>query len=66
MLFRKAVMAQDAEPLDVPVYARGELARGQMIAGPAILVQRDSTTVVFAGQQAEADAHGILRIRERP
>lgn len=66
VLFRKAVMAQGAERLDVPVYARSDLARGQVIAGPAIIVQRDSTTVVFAGQQAEADAHGILRIRERP
>jgi N-methylhydantoinase A len=61
---RKAVMAQGEVAVDVPIYERGALASGQAVAGPAILVQRDSTTVVFEGQVAEAGALGVVRIRE--
>ncbi len=61
---RKAVMAQHQPPCDVPVYDRASLGEGQSVAGPAIIVQRDSTTIVLAGQKASAGAHGTLRIRE--
>ena len=64
LLQRKAVMGQGAPAIDVPVYDRAALVLSQVIDGPAILVQRDSTTVVFAGQQAEACSYGSLRIRE--
>lgn len=61
---RKAVMAQGAAAIEVPIYKRGALAAGQVVTGPAILVQRDSTTVIFEKQAAEAGAFGTLRIRE--
>jgi N-methylhydantoinase A len=61
---RKAVMAQGEPPCDVPVHDRSDLGEGQSVAGPAIIVQRDSTTIVLAGQCATAGAHGTLRIRE--
>jgi N-methylhydantoinase A len=38
-----------------PIYDRGKLAPGHRIAGPAIVEQLDSTTVVYPGQIAEVD-----------
>jgi N-methylhydantoinase A len=61
---RKAVMAQNEAPRDVPVYDRTRLGEGQSLAGPAIIVQRDSTTIVLEGQLATAGPWGTLRIRE--
>ena len=37
---------------------------GQRVAGPAIVTQMDSTTVVLEGQIVEAGAFGVLRIAE--
>jgi len=61
---RPVVMAQGEAARAVPVHDRARLGEGQSIAGPAIIVQRDSTTVLLAGQRATAGAHGTLRIRE--
>lgn len=61
---RRVVMAQREEPRDVPIHERSLLGEGQSVIGPAIIVQRDSTTVVLAGQRATAGAHGTLRISE--
>ncbi len=61
---RPVVMAQGEARRAVPIHDRARLGEGQSIAGPAIIVQRDSTTVVLAGQRATAGAHGTLRIRE--
>ena len=61
---RMAVMAAGAKAARVPVYARAGLALGQRIAGPAIVTQMDSTTVVLEGQIVEAGAFGVLRITE--
>ena len=46
-----------------PVYRRERLLAGHTIAGPAIVEQMDSTTVVLPGQSATVDAHGNLLIR---
>jgi N-methylhydantoinase A len=48
---------------DTPIYRRGALAPGARIAGPAIVEEFGSTTVVFPGQHLEVDPHGILIIR---
>jgi N-methylhydantoinase A len=61
---RMAVMAAGAKAARVPVYARAGLALGQRVAGPAIVTQMDSTTVVLEGQIVEAGAFGVLRIAE--
>jgi N-methylhydantoinase A len=50
---------------DTPIYARARLGAGARIDGPAIIEEFGSTTVVFAGQTAEVDAHGVLIIRPR-
>ena len=45
-----------------PVYERALLRPGHGIAGPAIIDQPDSTTVVYPGQHAEVDDYGNLVI----
>ncbi len=45
-----------------PVYERTLLAPGHEVAGPAIVEQLDSTTVVYPGQQALVDDYGNLII----
>lgn len=42
-------------PLETPVYVRSDLPAGTLIAGPAIIEQLDSTTLVPPGWQAEVD-----------
>ena len=40
-----------------PVYDRETLGPGHVIAGPAIVEQMDSTTLILAGQTATVDAY---------
>jgi N-methylhydantoinase A len=62
---RAAVLGADLRREAVPVFDRAALAVGDSVTGPAIIVQRDSTTVVLAGQRASAGPLGVLRIREQ-
>jgi N-methylhydantoinase A len=48
---------------DTAIYDRAALPPGFRLAGPAIVEEFGSTTVVFPRQQLEVDAHGILAIR---
>jgi N-methylhydantoinase A len=48
---------------DTPVYDRAVLPPGCRLAGPAVVEEFGSTTVVFPGQELAVDAHGILVIR---
>lgn len=50
--------------VDFQIYDRTALGAGATIAGPAILTQLDCTTLVLAGQTAEAHRHGSLIIRD--
>jgi N-methylhydantoinase A len=45
-----------------PVFARDTLGAGFALAGPAIVEEFGSTTVVFPGQKLTVDPHGILII----
>ncbi len=47
---------------DVPVYDRYALRMGQCIAGPAIVEERESTTVVPPGDRLEVDGRRNLRL----
>jgi len=49
----------------VPVYQRFALAPGAGIAGPAIIEQPDTTTLLLPGQTGIVDAHGHLILRAR-
>jgi N-methylhydantoinase A len=47
-----------------PVYDRDTIRTGNVIAGPAVIEQMDSTTLVLPGQTAQVDAHLNLMIQE--
>jgi N-methylhydantoinase A len=45
-------------PARVAVYDRAALAAGQVVEGPAVIEERDTTTVLRPGWRAEVQAHG--------
>ncbi|MCG8422342.1 MAG: hydantoinase/oxoprolinase family protein [Proteobacteria bacterium] len=49
--------------IDTPIYNRSALAAGLTVAGPAVIEEFGSTTVVFPNQNVQVDPHGILIIR---
>jgi N-methylhydantoinase A len=49
-----------------PVYRRAGLVPGMPLAGPVIVTEGTSTTVVPGDQQLELDHHGLLRIWRKP
>ena len=51
--------------METAIYQRDSLAAGSTFAGPAIVEQLDSTTVIHPGQRAEVDALGNLLIHVR-
>ncbi len=52
--------------LATAVYDRGRLPLGSRVAGPAIIEQIDTTTVIPPGHATVVDASGNLRIRRAP
>jgi N-methylhydantoinase A len=50
--------------IDTPIYDRARLGAGATIAGPAILIQLDATTLLLPGQAAEVHPLGSLVVRE--
>ena len=52
----------DGEFRSVPIYERSALVAGDVVEGPAVIEQLDSTTVLDAGQQATMDGYGNLII----
>ena len=53
---RKVWFSADAAQ-DAPVYDRAALLLGDAIAGPAVIEQLDSTTLLFPGDHATVDSH---------
>ncbi|WP_041840943.1 hydantoinase/oxoprolinase family protein [Actinoplanes friuliensis] len=53
----------DGAFVDAGLYDRLKLRAGDVIAGPAIVAEMDSTTLVLPGHTATADAGGSLLIR---
>jgi N-methylhydantoinase A len=53
---RRVWFAADA-PQDTPVYDRATLEPSDMIAGPAVIEQLDSTTLLFPGDRATVDPY---------
>jgi N-methylhydantoinase A len=47
------------------VYARDLLPRGRPLAGPALIEESGTTTVVPPGFEAAADPHGNLVLERR-
>ena len=57
-----AVIAQqrvyfDGNFVSANIYDRGRLSAGHRIPGPAVITQRDSTTVIHPGHFGEVDAY---------
>ncbi len=48
--------------VDTPVYDRYALAPGATIAGPAIVEEREATTILLPGDAARVEASGMLAI----
>lgn len=59
---RRVLMDRAVGWQDTPLWQRESLAPGHSLKGPAIITQRDSTTVVLPGQSLKVDASGALRI----
>ena len=57
---RQVWLPEAGGSVTVPVYAREKLAPGNVLAGPAIVEQMDSTTVVLPGMTARVDAYDNL------
>ncbi len=54
----------DGEWLETPIYERPSLRAGQVIDGPAVIVQQDTTAVLEPGYRATVDGYSNLIIRE--
>lgn len=59
---RKAYQPERADFETVPVYDRYALRAGQVISGPVIVEERESTTVLHLGDRLTVDPHGCLLI----
>lgn len=59
---RKALFEEYDDYVDTPIYQRSLLKQGNLIEGPAIIEQLDSTTVVLPRQRAEVVRFGAIII----
>jgi len=62
---RRVYFGEYRKYIDTSVYDRKNLLASQVINGPAIIEQMDSTTVVLPGHKATVDTVGSLIIRRR-
>jgi N-methylhydantoinase A len=58
--FRLVSFSADAAPMQTPVFSRSALVAGWEMAGPAVIEQNDTTTVVYPGQTCRSNASGEL------
>lgn len=59
---RSAYFPETDGYVDTPIYDRDKLAAGHRIIGPAIIEERESTTVIPPGMTAVIDPHGTARV----
>jgi len=60
---RRAYFHEAGGALDCPIYDRARLAAGNLIAGPAVIEQMDTTTLLPPGATATVDRIGNLLLR---
>ena len=60
--FRPVCLAAEAGYRDVPVYQRQALPVGFELAGPAIVEQADTTTLIHPGHSAQVDGFGNILV----
>lgn len=63
VMFVRKTTFDDGRTLDTPRYDRTKLYAGDVIEGPAILIQHNATTLVPPGYAAETLKHGNTRVR---
>jgi N-methylhydantoinase A len=63
LLYSRPTTFDDGETLDTPRYDRGMLRAGHRIAGPAILIQHNATTLLPPGYVADVAEFGNLHIQ---
>ena len=59
---RRAYFPEAGGWIDCPVYAREALNPGTVLAGPAIVEEEGSTTILLPDDQAEVDPYGTLLV----
>ncbi len=57
---RPMVFSRGADPVDTPVYRRAELGIGATFEGPAVVEERETTTVIRPGWSVEVAPDGSL------
>ncbi len=57
---RPVVFARGHDPVDTPVYKRADLGAGVGFDGPAVVEERETTSVIRPGWRAEVAADGSL------
>lgn len=62
-LYARATTFDAGQTVDTPRYDRNRLKAGHKIAGPAILIQHNSTTLLPPGYLAEVGEFGNLHVR---
>jgi N-methylhydantoinase A len=62
--FRKVLFPAGEGRIDTAIYDRSVLAAGQVVSGPAVIEQLDTTTVLPPGFHAEVHETGSLIIRQ--
>ena len=62
-LLREAQVWMDGGHTDAGIYDRSKLLAGNVVRGPAIVTEMDSTTLVLSGHAATVDPSGCLVIR---
>lgn len=58
----RAVWLDERGPIRCAIYRREQIPAGGELAGPAVIEDADSTTVIFAGDTVRADESGVLII----
>ena len=63
LLYSRQTTFDDGTTSDTPRYDRGRLKAGHRIAGPAVLIQHNSTVLVPPAYTAEVSEYGSLHVR---
>ena len=58
--FRPMVFSRGADAIEAPVYDRASLGAGAAFAGPAVVEERETTSVIRPGWNVEVAADGSL------
>ena len=59
---RRQVYFDPREPVDCPIYEREDLSPTDVIEGPAVIEELDSTTVVHPGQTLTIGPRGLASL----